>query len=966
MKENEDIELENKKLKEEVEMYLKAYENVLTEKILIQQEYENYKESIEEKMKTKNQGIYGNISVYNNKTDNTKNKSEQEEISKLIWEYQTNLSIKDEQIRILEEKNKQLENEINLLKEKLGIKNDDNKDNNNNDLNLFNEEKNENNGGDDVLDTDNNNEKSEKILNMKDLYSSTVLQKKNKEIENKIKESTIIKDKNRKKIEKVNESVKINNTEKEFLLNKRDEEEIKRIEEEEFERQTLEEEEKQKKLLEEEKKKKELEKKIKEFDKIKQNLEKKFEDIKKKCNEYYNELKNQDIYIENYNSFVNELNEEINKLKDKLNIAIDEENIKEEKNKINVKIMEFTNSLEIISKKIIQLATFIDDSKLVQIKNAERIMIEIQYKIDKINNDKNNINLIFVKNSYEINNEFISEKLDELEKVMESLESNKNAYENSKKSIEDDKSKLKSDITKYLEKVENSFKLLFNMNKQKAKKGPPIDSIFLKGSMLLGVQDFGKVNDIFKSTYIFKKEEYDDYEQQDLLRQNWNEVCFVYEEYDIHDVNFDLKAVGLPPNTCFTSCSMGFDLNSNIEILEFEKNTQKSKFTCKSSVLQFNVKLKNLQSIKIHLKYKQSKDKNKMTEGEKRASKFIKNNYYGISKNQAGQKAKFILSIKCNFEIISFDDEFFIKTNEKEYTWGGRVPPNGKMTLVRMSKPKGKFNFLLTEVIKSKTKNPIKNTKMTVPVAFVGGNNEIIKIDCKSDQTENITLKQEERVYEVNFFNTNSLIGEFKIQGQLINKCKGQWLCDLTDEQIENKIPIDYKNNKETFKNLAQEIVKNYDKEHKDDLIKVLDVVKIGKWVNKNIKYDYSFIGRSDLTASDILKIRMGVCEHFTVLFNALMYSLGYQVIYISGFALDKKDTFGKEDAHAWSLIKIDGKWLPFDATWGLFSGKLPVCHVFKQYFQSAIKVFGTDKLQFGEEKQEGKFIGNERLKKIK
>ena len=109
----------------------------------------------------------------------------------------------------------------------------------------------------------------------------------------------------------------------------------------------------------------------------------------------------------------------------------------------------------------------------------------------------------------------------------------------------------------------------------------------------------------------------------------------------------------------------------------------------------------------------------------------------------------------------------------------------------------------------------------------------------------------------------------------------------------------------------------------------------------------------------------MGVCEHFTVLFNALMYSLGYQVIYISGFALDKKDTFGKEDAHAWSLIKIDGKWLPFDATWGLFSGKLPVGHVFKQFFKSAIKIIGTDKLQFGEAKQEGKFIGNEKLKKI-
>ena len=89
MEENENIKLENKKLKEEVEMYIKAYENVLTEKILIQQEYENYKESIAEKMKTKNQGIYGNISIYNNKADSTENKSELDEISKVIWELET-------------------------------------------------------------------------------------------------------------------------------------------------------------------------------------------------------------------------------------------------------------------------------------------------------------------------------------------------------------------------------------------------------------------------------------------------------------------------------------------------------------------------------------------------------------------------------------------------------------------------------------------------------------------------------------------------------------------------------------------------------------------------------------------------------------------------------------------------------------------------------------------------------------
>ena len=113
------------------------------------------------------------------------------------------------------------------------------------------------------------------------------------------------------------------------------------------------------------------------------------------------------------------------------------------------------------------------------------------------------------------------------------------------------------------------------------------------------------------------------------------------------------------------------------------------------------------------------------------------------------------------------------------------------------------------------------------------------------------------------------------------------------------------------------------------------------------------------MTASEILNLKIGVCHHFTKLYNALMYSLGYQVIYVSGFALDKKDTFGKEDAHAWSLIRIDGKWLPFDATWGIFSGKLPICHVFKQFFSSSIKVFGTDQVEFGNGKSEGKFIDN-------
>lgn len=128
-----------------------------------------------------------------------------------------------------------------------------------------------------------------------------------------------------------------------------------------------------------------------------------------------------------------------------------------------------------------------------------------------------------------------------------------------------------------------------------------------------------------------------------------------------------------------------------------------------------------------------------------------------------------------------------------------------------------------------------------------------------------------------------------------MNRCKGEWVCDLTDKQIEDQIPKDYKSNKSKFKEFAEQIIKNYDKENKDNLVKVPDVVKIGKWIKKNIKYDLSYSGRNDITATETLNNRIGVCHHFTKAFNALMYSLGYQVIYISGYALDKKDTFEKK-----------------------------------------------------------------------
>ena len=51
--------------------------------------------------------------------------------------------------------------------------------------------------------------------------------------------------------------------------------------------------------------------------------------------------------------------------------------------------------------------------------------------------------------------------------------------------------------------------------------------------------------------------------------------------------------------------------------------------------------------------------------------------------------------------------------------------------------------------------------------------------------------------------------------------------------------------------------------------------------------------------ATEVYNNRIGVCHHFTKLYNSLLYSLGYQCIYVTGYACDKNDYFDKSYFHA-------------------------------------------------------------------
>ena len=100
------------------------------------------------------------------------------------------------------------------------------------------------------------------------------------------------------------------------------------------------------------------------------------------------------------------------------------------------------------------------------------------------------------------------------------------------------------------------------------------------------------------------------------------------------------------------------------------------------------------------------------------------------------------------------------------------------------------------------------------------------------------------------------------------------------------------------------------------------------------------------MSIEEILNKRIGVCEHFTQLYNALLHSINIPAVFVGGYAFNNENSFKnpKFSTHVWSLVKINSKWIPIDPTWGLFEGKLPVSHVFETYFRFLVGWRSNDK----------------------
>ena len=740
------------------------------------------------------------------------------------------------------------------------------------------------------------------------------------------------------------------------------------------------------------------ESKKEEFEQLKKSktdLEIQFHELQKKMGDHFNDLKAQMNFIGNYRSYINALNEKIHSFRQDLGISVIGQEQINFQQASDAKTETLSKELQAILININQITIIASLTKNGTLKKGENILQNIQSKMIEIDSNKS-LSFSFLSNRIET----IESQIESLKQLCKTVEKSKNTVSDKKEEIErkinqlkvnfeqfmenykEDKKKISDAINKKIRRIirKKSRKILEDINKNindenageneinediydsSKKEGEDYD--LLHGSTLIGINDFGKNMDLFKSTILFDNKndvEENNSSKAKILKKNFNEVCYVYDDYDIHDINYEIKAVGLGGYSFFNNCSHGFYMGKDIEIMTLEVNNKKAKYDYRNYCVSFDISLRNLQTAKVHLKYKENKDSESLDPEERENQKLFRQEFYGLNENLAGQMGKYRLILKGTFDIVSFEEEIFMRNENnkrvKEYIWGGKIPVGGKRTLVKLSKNEATWSINCSTQVSSR-RGKLQNTTLSVPMGFVGGNNDIIKLDYSSPQTKDIQVDEERRVYEINYKNTNYSEGDFIINGEIRNRCQGEWEVDLTDQIIEDNMFPEDKRDKKQLEKIARQIIEDFDRKNEDNIHKYLDYAKIGKWVYENIKYDLNYSGRTEMTAIDIYNKGVGVCHHMTRLANALLYSLGYKVIYTHGFACKTNTEFDVDSAHAWSLINVEGKWFPFDATWDILSGKLPVTHIFQGFFNNSVSLTGSDGAHFSKKEQEtGKLI---------
>ena len=422
---------------------------------------------------------------------------------------------------------------------------------------------------------------------------------------------------------------------------------------------------------------------------------------------------------------------------------------------------------------------------------------------------------------------------------------------------------------------------------------------------------------------------------------------------EVHHI-FKVKLINCNPGTSITTYSLGLMQKTKYSVdsvLLNGKNVEHSTDNALITIKNFGILNNQYAEIEIKYKYLFNLDK----------SIIRKENI--ITSNTKDALCKISLIIPENYVVLS-SKEIFKKSdkNNNEYFYNGICGEESLHEYFEFCYKKAIWD-IYKEFTLSSAGN-IGECTFKMKRLFKGGNLKINKYEIINNNGEFIDDEiNNQYIFKFNDLRTNRTTIGFLLN---VENTTSNYQFVGRPELI-TKIPEE---DIQFFKSLSNTILEQ-------DKTNMPIYKKLGRWVHNYLKYNINMKGKV-LTAKEIYRMKQGVCEHFTILYNTLLASQGIEAIKVSGYALDitennilKENEFNKaipyEDntisssKHAWSLAKIDGEWVPLDATWNMLNKNVPVTHIFENYGNSysSMEYISGNKVESKTTKEDIKYIKN-------
>lgn len=346
-----------------------------------------------------------------------------------------------------------------------------------------------------------------------------------------------------------------------------------------------------------------------------------------------------------------------------------------------------------------------------------------------------------------------------------------------------------------------------------------------------------------------------------------------------------------------------FDSKQKIEVSEAKVIGKNFKTSFGNNTLKFEFeKAFNGDNLEFVFKYLEFEDD---------IPEYIRQEYVAIPAFAKGANGELKIKIPDNYVVYSLNPDF--KQNYKTYVWNGKILENGFSEYFYLTLTNATWQAeVLTNII---GKDKISKIDIEMPTYFKNGNNLITNYQVKTNYDESfVKIKEDDGYTKINLNKINGSIIQVKLSATLQN--------DLSSKVWVRLIPSNYleidRNLSLDLGNVVYDIARNNPNEPLH--------IAIAKFVHKHIKYTDSYFGK-ELTTREIFNAAKGVCVHYAQLYNDLLRTAGIPSIIVSGMSYDIEHK--KFESHAWNLVYANGEWLSIDPTWGLYSGIVPISHIF-------------------------------------